>query len=180
MRVVIIAVVIFSVLFNLSAVAEDAFLPPARKASMEIAKPSTEDAGLLEKEGPNGAPESLQASLELRRLRAEDAPRTIPRPKGLPALLASIGLLGHAGVQAAKDWNTMAIPRPSVALLLGKARFDTVNMALYSLLAGIALFYLGTSRRWRSHRERNLWRIDELLRQDRERVEAIRRGARKT
>ncbi|CDJ42673.1 hypothetical protein, conserved [Eimeria tenella] len=118
-------------------------------------------------------------SIELRRLWASEAPKPIPRPKGFPALLTSLSLLGHAGLQGVKDYNTRAVPRPAISLLFGRARFDTANLALFSLLGGLALLYLGIKRRWRSHKERNLWRLDELLRQDRARVEAIRNGARR-
>ncbi|CDJ69947.1 hypothetical protein, conserved [Eimeria necatrix] len=118
-------------------------------------------------------------SIELRRLWASESPKPIPRPRGFPALLTSLSLLGHAGLHAVKDYDTRAVPRPAISLLLGKARFDTANLALFSLLGGLALLYLGIKRRWRSHKERNLWRLDELLRQDRARVEAIRNGARR-
>ncbi|CDJ36605.1 uncharacterized protein EMH_0065900 [Eimeria mitis] len=178
MRGNILALLAFSVLFISSAAADDAVLAPAKEPEVEeVSQLSSTNVDALNSEAHDeGPPRRIEASLELRRLYAEK-PKSVPRPKGFPALLASMGLLGHAGVQAAKDWGTMPLPRATVSLLLGKARFDTTNFALYSLLAGCLLFYLGVARRWKSHKERDLWRLDEMLRQDRARVEAIRRGA---
>lgn len=117
-------------------------------------------------------PRHLEASLELRRL-ANARPHRIPRPKGIPALLGATGLLGHAGFQAFKSFRTIPARIPWVSLGIGGARFDTSNLAIFSLIAGLALFVLGTRRRWRNHQARDQWRLDELLRQDRLRVQHL-------
>lgn len=177
MKGIIVGVFVFSVLFPSWALSDDAFpLPDTPAGSTQFAYDNLE---ALSSGGPDkGTSSNLRPSLELRRLYNINSPMTIPRPRGFPALLASLGLLGHAAVRAVKDWNTVAVPRPYVSLLLGRARFDTSNLALFSLIGGLTLFYLGMKRRWRNHKERNLWRLDELLRQDRARVHAIKMGMR--
>lgn len=120
------------------------------------------------------APRQLEASLELRRLAAGGRPETIPRPKGLPGLIGGTGLLGHAGYQAFKTWGTFAVPSPWISLGIGKARFDTTNLGIFSLFAGLALVYLGLRRRLHSHKVRERWRLEELLRQDRQRIQQLR------
>lgn len=131
-------------------------------------------------ENSNSLPETpklLEASLELRRLSAQQRPPGIPRPKGYPFLLGAAAALGHAGYQATKTYNTILQPPAWISLALGRTRFDSTNLSFFTLILGLALLFYGIKRRWTSHKTRNRWRIDELLRQDRIRVEHLRNAA---
>ncbi|XP_022587071.2 uncharacterized protein LOC34620346 [Cyclospora cayetanensis] len=173
-------IVLFLLLLSGSCASE---APPAVDEALPQARgepvPSRELHGfhdlLSSSEEVMEGPSFSEASLELRRLSA--VPPAIPRRKGFPALLGSLGLLGHAGYQASMSWNTAVLPAPLMSLMIDKARFDTQNLALFSLAIGLFLLYQGIKRRLRSHQQRARWRVDELLRQDRIRM-AMLSGAR--
>ena len=171
MRGAVFAVIFFAVLFSRSAVAEETSLLLPGKAPAEGALPQ-----ISQNDGKQGSAEGnttrrLEASLELRRLYAEESRKSIPHPKGFPALLAGMGLLGHAGLQGWKYWDTIAVPKPAAALILGKARLDTINLGLYSFILGLFFFLLGVRRRWNSHKERSQKKLEDML--QRERAAAI-------
>lgn len=177
MRGTVFAVILFAVLFSRSAVAEEASLLLPAKAPAEGALPqlSSQD------EGVNGSFESyaangLKASLELRRLQAQEPRKSIPHPKGFPALLGGAGLLGHAAVQGWKDWDTVAFPKPAAALLFGRARLDTINLGLFSFIIGLLFLWLGMKRRWNSHKDRSQKRLEDMLQKERTAALAQSRG----
>lgn len=144
--------------------------PTDAKTSMAVT-PAAADLSLTDG-ADGGLAKWSSSSMELRRLAA----RPIPRRKGIPSLLASAGLLGHAGYQAYRSWNLLPRVAPYVSLWIGKAKFDTSNLGIYSLLAGLLLLYIGARRRLKSHQERNHWRANDILKEYEQRIQNIRQG----
>lgn len=127
--------------------------------------------------------EAAAGGLELRRLSAvplppapapENAhPESIPRHRGVVTGAAAAGLGAHAVISALKYGPQPRAPYPLVELAVKGFRLNTHNRGIYSFVAALVLFAFALKKFLRSRQKRQRWLLDEMLRQDRLRVQDL-------